>query len=57
MSKRRSWRRHAGFNGDFDGTFEGELDFVRGFLARTAVRHDARPFDDLGDMAVVALDG
>ena len=57
VSERRGWWRLAGFDGGFEHTFEGELDFVSGFLAGIAVRHDARPFDDLGDIAFIALRG
>lgn len=49
--------RNPGFGGDFERTVEGELDFVRGFLSRIAVRYDAQPFDNLCEIAVIAFDG
>lgn len=40
---------------NFQGTFESELNLAGGFLARVSVRHDAGPFDDLGDEAFIAF--
>jgi hypothetical protein len=51
------WRFDIAFRGNFQGTFEGELDLTCGLLTRVAVRHDAWPFDDLGDKAFVTLFG
>ena len=43
------------FGGDFQRALECELNLARGFLARVTVRHDAKPFDDLGNEAFVAF--
>jgi hypothetical protein len=51
MRQRRRGRLDTAFDGDFQGAFEGELNLTRGFLARVSVRHDAGPFDDLGNEA------
>ena len=36
------------FGGDFQRALECELNLARGFLARVTVRHDAGPFERLG---------
>ena len=49
MRQRGCWRFDALFGGDFQSAVQCELNFARGFLTRIAMRHDARPFDNLGD--------
>ena len=48
MCERRRWRFDALFRGDFQRALECELNLARGFLARVTVRHDAGPFERLG---------
>ena len=48
MCERRRWRFDALFGGDFQRALECELNLARGFLAGVTVRHDAGPFERLG---------
>jgi hypothetical protein len=55
MRQRRRWRLDTLFGRNFQSAFQGELNLARSFFARVPVRHDARPFDDLGNEAFVAF--
>src|ERR1700686_1419971 len=48
-------RFDAAFGGDLQRTVECELNLAGCLFASFAVRHDAGPFDDLGDKAFVTF--
>ena len=50
----RRWLNSA-FGRAFQGAFERKLNLACGFLPRLTMRHDAGPFDYLGDEAFVRL--
>ncbi len=50
---RRGGRLDAFFFGDFKHTLKRHLNFPRGFLASIAMGHNARPLDDLRNVAIV----
>ena len=52
----RRWLNSA-FGRDLQGAFERKLNLACGFLPRLTMRHDAGPFDYLGDEAFVAFFG
>ena len=55
VRERRRWRFDALFGGDFQRSFERQLDLARCLFTRVAVRHDSGPFDDLSNEAFVAF--
>jgi hypothetical protein len=55
VRERGCWRLDAFFRRDLKGAFECQLNLPGGFFTCFSVCHDAWPFDDLSDEALVAF--
>ena len=51
------WNRGVGFFSNFQCSFKRKLNLFSGFSAGIAMRHNARPFGDLGNEALVTRRG